>query len=446
MNRLIFAAAVASILAVPALAAPQPLDPLLTTENLWALKQDDFMQAAKKYGYEWTSAAKDSARSAPIKMRTSESDSSGKVFNALTAFGMPVVESVARFDGDKLNAITIVLYARGDAGDWTEPQFDGFVRSAADTLSAATKTKFIVRGKDPTSAVHAEGLIWNTDKARYLLEYSKTKALVTRNIAFRAEFVRLEMTAPEKKVSLLASAANLERAKFSGLTHVKRDSASGDVWLADVPMVDQGQKGYCVVAATERVMRYYGDKVDENELAQVANTATAGGTSSDAMRDALKKLSARLKVHVQEVEKFDIKEILELIAEYNRAAQRDHKKPLPDQGRMIDVMGMYASMDTDVLRDARTRNPSKMHTFQRSVQAQIDQGIPLLWAVMLGKVPEPGIPQNAGGHMRLIIGYNNTKNEILFSDSWGAGHELKRMSVADAWTMTTGTMTIAPLN
>ena len=46
----------------------------------------------------------------------------------------------------------------------------------------------------------------------------------------------------------------------------------------------------------ERVMRYYGDKVDENELAQVANTNTAGGTSSDAMVDALKKLSARLKV------------------------------------------------------------------------------------------------------------------------------------------------------
>jgi hypothetical protein len=211
-------------------------------------------------------------------------------------------------------------------------------------------------------------------------------------------------------------------------------------------MVDQGEKGYCVVAATERVMRYYGDNVDENELAQVANTATAGGTSSEAMLDALKKLSARLKVRVREVEKFDIREILALIADYNRTAKKDHKQPLPDQGHMIDVGAMYRDMDTDVLREVRNKNKSDLHRFTRSVQSHIDEGIPLLWTVMLGKVPEPGIPQNAGGHMRLIIGYNTNKDEILFSDSWGPGHELKRMKAEDAWTMTTGTMSIEPLN
>ena len=63
---------------------------------------------------------------------------------------------------------------------------------------------------------------------------------------------------------------------------------------------------------------------------------------------------------------------------------------------------------------------------------------------MLGKVPETGIPQDAGGHMRLIIGYNSKSEEILYSDSWGAGHELKRMAAADAWTITTGTMSIEP--
>ena len=230
------------------------------------------------------------------------------------------------------------------------------------------------------------------------------------------------------------------------MTHVKHDNSTGDVWLGDVPMVDQGQKGYCVVAATERVLRYYGDQVDENELAQVANTSSGGGTSADAMVDSLKKLSARLKIRVREVEKFEIREILQLIAEYNRMAKHDNKPPLRDQGHMIDVGEMYREMDTDVLREARTKNKSDLHRFQREVQAHIDQGIPLLWTVSLGKVPEPGIPQNAGGHMRLIIGYNTSKDEILFSDSWGAGHELKRMAAADAWTITNGTMSIEPLN
>jgi hypothetical protein len=43
-------------------------------------------------------------------------------------------------------------------------------------------------------------------------------------------------------------------------------------------MVDQGDKGYCVVASVERVMRYYGAAVDQHELAQVANSDAAIGT------------------------------------------------------------------------------------------------------------------------------------------------------------------------
>ena len=415
-----------------ALAAPafaESLDPLLSTENLWALKQDEFITAAGKVRYQWTSNAHDSARAAQKE---------------LTVFGLPAIESVARFEGGKLNEIIVVLYARGDVGDWPKDKFEGLVGASTDALTKATNVKFIARGKDPTNAVKADGFLWQTDKARYLLEYSFTKEVKPR-IPYRAEFVRLEITAPEKKLSLLASATNLTRAKFSGPMHVKRDTTSGDVFIPDIPMVDQGQKGYCVVAATERVMRYYGTQVDENELAQVANTATQGGTSSDAMLDALKKLSARLKVRVREVEKFDVRELLKLIADYNLAAKRKKTAPIPEQGHMIDVGEVYRNMDVDLLREVRTKNKSDLHRFQRSVQAHIDQGTPLLWTVNLGKVPEPGIKQDAGGHMRLIIGYNTQKDEILFSDSWGAGHELKRMSATDAWTITNGTMSIEPL-
>jgi hypothetical protein len=46
--------------------------------------------------------------------------------------------------------------------------------------------------------------------------------------------------------------------------------------------------------------------------------------------------------------------------------------------------------------------------------------------------------------MRLIIGYNPNKKEILYSDSWGYGHELKRMPLDDAYTITTGLYTVDP--
>jgi hypothetical protein len=102
-------------------------------------------------------------------------------------------------------------------------------------------------------------------------------------------------------------------------------------------------------------------------------------------------------------------------------------------------------MRFEVLREARTRNKSDLTRFQRTLQGTIDQGIPLLWSVQLGLSPEPGIPQSAGGHMRLLIGYNLSTQEVLFSDSWGAGHELKRMPMADAWAITTGLMLVEPL-
>ncbi|EDY19276.1 hypothetical protein CfE428DRAFT_2961 [Chthoniobacter flavus Ellin428] len=440
MIRLLFVAAVVATLVASAFG--ESLDSLFATDNLWTMKQEDFMQAAKKYGYLWTSKARDSARATFLygadghTARTSD--------EALSVFGLPVVESVARFDGDKLDGISILFYGRGDVGNLTEERFDRLVHIVVDKINAATHTPFKVRGNDAANAVHADGLIWTTDKAHYLLEYSKSRAVAASNTPFRAEFVRLDVSAPVKKVSMLASATNLQRARFSGLAHVKRNG-NGDVWLGDVPMVDQGEKGYCVVAATERVMRYYGDSVDENELAQVAGT-TATGTSAESMLDALKKLGARLKLRVKEVEKFDAKEMLTLMVDYNRAAKKDHKPLLPEPTYNIDVEAIYRRMDPDVLREARVKNQTGLHRFVQAVQAHVDQGVPLLWTVMLGKVPEPGIPQNAGGHMRLIIGYNTFKDEILFSDSWGPGHELKRMKAEDAWTMTTGTMSIEPLN
>ena len=97
------------------------------------------------------------------------------------------------------------------------------------------------------------------------------------------------------------------------------------------------------------------------------------------------------------------------------------------------------------LMEGRTHSHSEFGKFQREIQRDIDQGIPLLWSVQLGIVSEPGVPQNAGGHMRLIIGYNTKTNELIFSDSWGAGHEQKRMAMDDGWTITTGVAAIEPL-
>ena len=413
------------------LAHAAPLDPLFTQSNLWSMKQSDFEIATKGMGFEWTSVARDSARS---------------VRRGMTVFGEPAVEAVARFDAEKLKEITVTIYARGDAGDLTKERYETLIRTSIEALNRGTGAKFTPRGKDATNAVRADGVFWQTPQARYLLEYSATKEMKSRDIPFRAEFVRLEVTPPPKTGGLLtATTSTTGRGRFSGVQHVKKDAGSGDVLIPDVPMVDQGQKGYCVVASAERVARYYGAQVDANELAQIANSDAEGGASSTAMHAALKKVGVRLKLKVRTHEEMSVKSILELIKDYNRAAKKAGVAEVADPGNFVDYGVIYGQMKYETLKEARTKARADMGRFQREVQQHIDQGVPLLWSVHLGFVKEPGIPQNAGGHMRLIIGYNLKTSEVIFTDSWGAGHEQKRMTMDDAWTITNGLSSIEPL-
>ena len=46
--------------------------------------------------------------------------------------------------------------------------------------------------------------------------------------------------------------------------------------------------------------------------------------------------------------------------------------------------------------------------------------------------------------MRLIIGYNEKNDEIIYTDSWGAGHEYKRMKTTDAYSVSMNLITIKP--
>ncbi len=415
---------------IRARAVESALDPLPGLPNVWTLSQDDFQKATPALPFAWTSAARDSARAARPGM---------------TLYGLPVVEAIARFDSGRLALFTANIYARGDAGNLPRERFEELVKSAVAAISRTTGAKYTDRGKDPGNAVKAEGLLWKTTGALYTLEYSFTKEVKTRGIPFRAEFVRLEITPPPKGVASLMGGSAGSLPRFDAASHVQRDAATGDVFIRDVPMVDQGRKGYCVVATTERVMRFYGASVDANELAQIANSDAGGGTSYAAMMGALRKVAARLRVRVREIEKLDVKDLLGLIKDYNRAAKKAGVAAIPDPGQVLDMGAIYGAMKGDVLRDVRTRNKSDLSRFQRTVAEHADKGTPLLWTVHLGILEDQRAMQTGGGHMRLIIGYNPKTNDILYSDSWGAGHELKRMSAVDAWTITTGLAKIEPL-
>jgi hypothetical protein len=145
------------------------------------------------------------------------------------------------------------------------------------------------------------------------------------------------------------------------------------------------------------------------------------------------------------------------IEQYNKAAKTEGEGELSlksfMRGNSVNVGEIYAAMKPKVVKKMRMKD-FRLKKFMSGVKAQVDQGIPVFWGVTLGMFPEPGLPQAAGGHIRLIIGYVERKDpktkkteikEILYTDSWGAGHELKRMPADWAFAITHDAFFLKPL-
>lgn len=422
-------------------ATSRPLDALLAGEGAWQMTAAQFEQQFGPARFDWLSEKKDEARFFGPGL-------------CLWEGSIKLNEAIIEFSREGNPAkLTFSLYNRGDAETLihTRDQFEARVKELSDAISKRLAVSPTERGKDKSSAVAAEGLVWMKAPSAYLLEYSYQREMKSRSIPFRAEFIRLRVANvgagarnAVTATSTAGSAAPVGRGSL--VSNVKREE-SGDVVIANVPMVDQGPKGYCAVATAERVFKYYGIPVDQHEMAQIADTSDGGGTSPDKMLAALTKLEGRMGVSVRVIEDWEFKKFMDKVADYNKEAKKA-KKPEVDaspRGGTIYINEIVEQMDGEVLKVARTeRDRSGFGKFQRTVASLIDQGIPVMWSVSLGLLPEKEIPQANGGHMRLIIGYNAKTSEVLYSDSWGAEHALKRMPIANAYTMTNGTYYMQP--
>ena len=215
-------------------------------------------------------------------------------------------------------------------------------------------------------------------------------------------------------------------------------------------MVDQGGKGYCAVATAERVMRYYGNTVDEHELAQMAKSTASEGTSLSAMIETVRLVGSKHRLGYSEIVRMvsSADDVMKEIEAYNKAAKSEKAEPISledfRRDNMVDVGAMRAAMKPKVLKKMRVKD-GRYRKFVSEVKSQIDGGVPVFWGVTLGIFPEPGLPQASGGHIRLIIGYNAARKEILYTDSWGAGHELKRMPEDWAFAITHSAFYLKPL-
>lgn len=362
---------------------------------------------------------------------------------ACTFLGLKTWDCTLRVQEDRPRGLEIVLYQRGDEGELAR---EAYVQRVRDTAAVVEKWAGGAGQKASdelhTAGVKRESLVWVRQGTRVRLSGSYSTKDRDGSFAFRAEYLRVTLEPATAAGSGAAGArpAAVRPPAGSGAAAARRAETrpNGDVVLTAVPMVDQGEKGYCSVATLERITRYYGLPIDQHELAQLAASDPSAGTDAHHLMEALQRVGPRIGLRARTLEEIKLDDAVRLIDRYNREAKRAGKPEIVT-GRMIDLSKVYQQMDGGVLKEARSKDGGGRKGMLTDIQKALADGVPLVWSVILGKVAEiPALKQASGGHMRLIIGCNPKTNEILYSDSWGPGHEEKRMALDDAWTITLG--------
>lgn len=367
-----------------------------------------------------------------------------------TWYGIDVWEARIYYGTEGAKSVELSLYNRGDDTEGSAMNAEELNKLLAKVAAKAEPRGKI--GRNPRRIKLRNGGF------QYTKSWSKGPNIVdldwgvdsAKRKTLTADFVRVTISPKNAKKSNVKKKREFGAAGKAKVKLNVKKNADGDVWIDGVPMVDQGQKGYCAAATSERVLRYYGHDIDEHEIAQSAGTTAQGGTSISEMVETVKDVGSKCRLGFASIVSMvsDIRGIEKDLRKYNEAAKSEDEPELSlDQftvGNTIMIGEMLSAMKPKVVKKMRTKD-SRFKKFLAGVKMQVDQGIPIFWGVTLGIFPEPGLPQANGGHMRLIIGYNTKTREILYTDSWGAGHELKRMPEDWAFAITHDAFFLKPL-
>ena len=382
------------------------LDPLINLPGAYSLTPDDLETMFEKGKwsrnpyFKWLTEDKTRAIFQRKKM------SNLTVDLTLLQGTVPIEELVIDFEEGKYVGVTVSIFNRGDGGSIEPSDFQARFQNMGKHLGSQLATSPIRREAKPTLGILTSGFIWISARGKAVLEHNPKAPGPT-------EFLRMRLSKRDAGGAYEAATHTRPGAtvKLSDLPRNIKQSPDGGVYVSGIPMVDQGSKGYCVVASAQRLFEYYGIPCDMHQLAQIANSDPEQGTSSLKINKELGAIDHLFKTRFECLAIRHTKGLVELVDDKYVGDEVDEKD------------------------------------FHKMIHRSVDEGIPLLWSLEVGKFEEtpPLAMQTSGGHMRMIIGYNDGDESIIFSDSWGAGHEYKTMAANDAYRATSGLFIMKPI-
>ena len=383
--------------------------------DLFTVSPGAFGDSQDSVGFNWTTQKEDEARyfyrEGQLKIQT---------------LGFDTSEINIRFKDDAFKNVLIYIYNRSDCPlIRSKSQFGIFLKSIDAKISSWSGVKGGSVAKTRAGGASEFSKNWIYGPYSIALKWSASGS----GSSYGANYINLFISRYEKGTKKKTiSAKELIR------NIVKNDN--GDVFVDNLPMVDQGPKGYCAVATAARVLRYYGHETDMHRLANLAGTTDAG-TNTTEMFSKMRRLSTIYHTKMIELNKFKVSSFISEVKKYNSLAKKN--MVMRASLDVHSVGDIYMQLDPEVYKQFKSK---KMKTnykrFISHIKKYINSGVPVIWGVYLGMYKEPQLnPQASGAHLRLIIGYNEKTKEIIFSDTWGARHVFKHLGTAEAWAQTT---------
>lgn len=384
----------------------------------------------------------------------------------------PIYETKVYWKGGKLSKVDFSIYNKGDAVfPMGEEEFNKLVSDLDTALSSKCGKPYTGPVKKPSPHMFVKQRQWTQGSPLAMLEwaYCEKRKIANERLPFMGEYIRITLAQRTKggagnMAAITGTGLLTKQKKLMTLKNDVLKSSKGDVYIDGIPMVDQGQKGYCAAATAERILRHYRIEVDQHQVAQMAQTSAQSGTSFEGIADAVEKIGKQYSLNEKILIKadsggtsFEDSTTGKDLKEYNKAAKRAKHKTISWEDCSIEIRPgvlsinvnkIWEMMEPEILLTSKLDQKQRYAQFKKDLCAYIDKGVPLMWSCLVGIFPEvPDIgAQGAFGHMRLIIGYNKQTDELLYSDSWGGAHSLKRMPMAQGWAMTKGLLVLLPRN
>lgn len=309
----------------------------------------------------------------------------------------------------KVDYISIMFANKGDSvgqEDVTDidEAFDR-VNEAIETDEEALRASFETLGEPEREVggsrdMKERALRWDADNTAFWLA------------AVEDEYIALRIMPPELadnwgRVENRSDATVRNAAKANVV-----ENELGDVLITNIPMVNQGPKGYCVPATMERCLRYMGIRADMYTLAMAGRTIIGGGTY--------------------------VGDLIEGTSSYVRRSSRKMREFSGDLS-IRKVRGYIDDGQPVIWSMSSTKAYNNLaNTITKARRGQAD---PKEWRSTLNEIlrDAPDLQVLSGyGHVCLIVGYNDITDEIAVSDSWGPSYELRWISEDEAAKVSNG--------